>query len=508
MADLLKGRSKHVREENIRLLRSQGLSEEEAIKRAAAHEKEPDAEEMAETESDDALVAGDASGDDLGGVGDRQFVVVTRDFSGLGWAKKLQEEGETVTVATDFSVEDDPKSRKAMKQVGQGWVEVIDVKDLKRFHGADTYFIFAENAFVDEAKALLAAGQHVWPPNIELAEKMEHDRQYAVDIATKAGLQSPPTEEFNSLEEGIAFLDEHADTAYVFKPNDGKFNWMTFVPVRKKDADANRELYAYLSHMKEDPGSFILQKRIPIEDGLEVNCEVWLYEGEPFLANVGLEVKRKDTYDIGEMSGCAGDFCQFISLDSELVKQTVGKMLPFYKEQGYTGFADVNVIFTKDGTPYFLEVCNRFGYNSHPNMFLALAKDGFGNIIVDYLNGEVDSIAKRFRTDVGCSLTLFIDHPRPGLPVHIDDRYREQFYPFDGYEEDGQLLLTDYSNEIGIYLGHGKDIPAAWKAVSEQIAFDEAVSVPDMYYRWDLADDNYYNAPLLRMKELKKRGLL
>jgi hypothetical protein len=38
--------------------------------------------------------------------------------------------------------------------------------------------------------------------------------------------------------------------------------------------------------------------------------------------------------------------------------------------------------------------------------------------------------------------------------------------------------------------------------------FDEAVSVPDMYYRFDLDEDNYYNAPVLRMRALKTRGLL
>ena len=46
--------------------------------------------------------------------------------------------------------------------------------------------------------------------------------------------------------------------------SDGKFNYTTFVPVRKADKDANREAYTYMQHMAADLGSFILQERIPL----------------------------------------------------------------------------------------------------------------------------------------------------------------------------------------------------------------------------------------------------
>lgn len=442
----------------------------------------------------------------------RQFVIVTKDFTGLGWAKKLQEEGEAVTVATVFE-EDDADLLKKMKQVGEGWVVVLPLKRaIAVLSGPDTIWVFAENCFVDEAKQLIEDGQQVFPPGIELGEHMEHDRQYAVDIVKKAGLDVPETFEFSSREEGLSFLDAHADTAYVFKPDDGKFNYLTFVPIRKEDPDANRETYHYLAHMKEHPGTFILQQRIPLEEALEVCAEVWLYEGEPFMATVGLETKRKNTYDLGEMCGCSGDFAQHIPLDCKLITETVGKLLPFYKQQKYTGLADVNVIYTPDNVPHFLEVCNRFGYNFHVTCMLALLKDGqgFGQLIVDYLAGNVSDIESRFHDDIGGSLTIFLDHPRPGLPVHIDEKTRKQFYPFDGYKEDDDdtLLLTGYSDEVGIFVARGSTVEAAAHACADAVAFDEAVSVPDCYYRWDLWETNFYNAPVLRYNELKKRGLL
>lgn len=497
MAKLLPGSSDAVVQENIRALRAEGYSELEAIQRA---NKSDSPDENDETEPTDVEPEESDSQD-------RQFVIVTKDYSGLGWAKKLQEEGETVTLAGE-NPEEKPDAKKEYDQVAQDWIPRMDLSEaMHKLQTDSTYWIFAENSFTEEADKLRKQGQKVFGTSA-LSERLEHDRNYAVEIAEEAGLPSPPTHEFANKAEGVAFLESHPDKAYVFKPDDAKGgNHTTFVPIRKKDEDANRETYNYLAHMKQEPGPYILQERIPIEEGTEVNAEVWLFEGEPILAFMGLEVKRKDTYDLGEMAGCGGDVVTMIPLDCKLVTETIGKMLPFYQEQKYTGFADVNVIFTKDG-PKFLEVCNRFGYSAHVTLFLALAQDGFGSILADFIDGHVEGLADRFRAGFGASLTLFLDHPRAGLPVHVDDQYTEMFYPFDGYKEDDQLLLAGYSNEVGIYVAFGHTLEEAAKNCKEQLAFDEAVSFPDMYYRWDLDDTNYYNAPLTRYDALVKKGLL
>ena len=502
MADLIAGTSDSIIKENIRGLRAQGFSETEAISRANKY-----AADMGGGDSPDSDDSGSRSvEEDESESVDRQFVVVTKDFSGLGWAKKLMEEGETVTVA-HCCEETEAKDKKLYNMVGEGWLKTMPLSEaIGKLKTDSTYWLFAENAFPEEADKLRAAGQKVFGTSA-FQEKMEHDRNYAVQTAEECGLAVPPTQEFSTREEGLAFMDENPDKAYVFKPDDGKFNYLTFVPVRKKDEDANRETYTYLEHMKDDPGTYILQERISQEAGTEVCVEAWFYEGEPFLATLGLEVKRKQTYDLGEMAGCGGDFSQIIPLDCKLVTQTVGTMFDFYREQNYTGIADVNIIYTADG-PQFLEVCNRFGYNAHPNLFLGLALDGFGSILADWIDGNVEGMQDRFRKDIGCSLTFFLDHPREGLPLHIDPKWEEQFYPFDGYKEDGTYLLTGYSDEVGMFVDHGATVEAAAKAVYSKVIDGEAVSVPDMYYRTDLADTDYYNAPVLRYKKLKSMGLI
>ena len=501
------------RAEQIRQLRSRGISEVDAIRQTHTGTQSADNETVGAPPTDHTAEPGEpedadsaTSPDDVEGSpdrqSDRQFVIVTKDFSGLGWAKKLTEEGETVTLALD-NPEDDSKDAKLFDQVGHGWLKTMPLKQaMAELQSDSTYWVFAENCFIDAAEKLIKAGQRVFGTST-LSERMEHDRAYAVGVAEACGLGSPATESFATVDEGVAFLDEHGETAYVFKPDSSEFNHLTFVPGRVGDADANRELAAYLAHIADNPGPYILQERLPKADVLEVNVEVWLYEGQPLLAVLGLELKRKDTGDLGEMAGCAGDFMQLIPLDSPLVKQTVGLMLPFYKDEKYTGTADVNCLITPDGVPHFLEVCDRLGYNAHVTMLLGLLEDGqVGQLIADFTDGVVDGIAERFKKGVAGSLTLFLDHPRPGLPLHIDDRYTEQFYPFDGYKEDDTLLLTGYSNEIGILVQYGATIEAATAALYARMN-EEAVACPDSYWRTDVGE-----SPGKRMADLKRRKLL
>jgi phosphoribosylamine-glycine ligase len=256
--------------------------------------------------------------------------------------------------------------------------------------------------------------------------------------------------------------------------------------------------------MEEDPGTYILQERIR---GTEVDVEAWFYEGEPFLALVTLEDKRKDDGNLGEQAGCAADLVWIEPVDSPLVTETVGKMFDFYKKKKYTGFGDVNVILTEQG-PRFLEVCNRFAYNSHVTLFLGLAKDPVGDILCDFIDGRVMEMENHFLPGYGGSLTLFIDHPRVGLPVHVDRRYEEQWFPFDGYREDQDFLLAGYSPEVGIFVDRGKTPRAALLNVLGKLEDDEAVSFPDRYYRTDAADMDYDNAILSRYRDLESEGLL
>ena len=427
----------------------------------------------------------------------RMFVVVTEDMSGLGWVKKLLEEGEQAVLATKIS--EDERDPDQFNEVGKGWVPVITFEQaVKDFSDPMTYWIFDSNKLSEEADKLRTKGQKVFGTS-KLSAKMEFDRAYAVKVATDAGLSSPDTHEFSDIQKALDFLDQHDNQPYVFKPDAAEFNRLTYVPFREKGKDANRELYYYLQNLTDFSGTFILQER---KYGVEINVEAWFYEGEPFISFVGLENKRKHNRDLGEMAGCAGDVEFPVPLDSTLVQDTVGKMFPFYKKEKYTGFADVNVI-VGDTETFFLEVCDRFGYNAHPTLFLTLAIDGFGSIIADWMDGKVEGMKHRFRNGFGVSVSLYIEHKREGLPIHISPEALKRFYPFDGYKSKDQVLLTGYSEEVGIFTDFDYTIGGAEESIVHKLFYNEAISFPDMFFRTDLGGQDYANAPLKRYEAIR-----
>ena len=429
----------------------------------------------------------------------RQFVVYTEDFSGLGWYKLLQDAGEDVVMVPIMA--EDEKNPKEFKKVGEGWVKKVEPE--KAPTGKNVYHIFDSNKLADLADKLRAKREKVFGTS-KLSAKMEHDRDFTTNVAKEAGLDLPETKEFSKVEEGIKFLESHPDKAYVFKPDAAEFNYLTYVPFREKDEDANEDLRFYLEDVPFD-GTYILQQRVK---GVEVNVEAWLDEhSEPFFAFATLENKRKEEHDQGEMAGCAGDIVFTIPLDGELFKMTIAKMLPFYKKEHVSGFVDVNVIIG-DNEVWFLEVCNRFGYNSHPNLFLSLALDTFGSIIADFMDGKTKGMEKRFRKGYGSSVSVYIEHLQPGVLLHVSPDTEKQYYPFDGYLKKDKMRLAGYSNEVGIFVDFDYTIQGSAESAYHKLFFNEAVSFPNMFMRLDLGKRDYPGSPDRRHEALRRMGLI
>ena len=423
----------------------------------------------------------------------RKFVIVTEDFTGLGWAKKLQHEGNDVILA--YKLKDDDDMSKEAKMIGLGIVEVMELdevfKDRKSYK--DWYWIFDMNIYTDMAKTLndedfkVLGGQ-------EISEKLENDRDFAKDLMEKYGIKSPPTHEFTSIEDGLKFLEENSEKAYVFKPDEPKGIVCTYVPDCEKSAQANKELSVYLSSIG-DAGTYILQERIK---GVEANFEVWFHKGKPFFAMCDIECKKKLNQDLGGMVGCSQDINFAIPLECKAIKSTIGKLYEYYKDLKYTGFVDANVI-VYDNQNYYLETCNRFGYNSHPNIFLSISKVPTGELLASIIDGDIHDFYDKIRFGFGASATLYIDSPKQGLPIFIEDDMEDNFYMFDGYEEDGQLFMSGYSNEIGIVTAHGYTIK---EAAEEMIEKAKGIRFPMRGMRSDLDRNDYHSSPQSRFDAL------
>jgi phosphoribosylamine-glycine ligase len=418
-----------------------------------------------------------------------RFVVVTKWFTGLGFAIRLQDEGHDVELAVVGIEDQRMQSRYGL--VGEGLVPKRTLSDVMatRHQRRDAYFIWDENHSVAENECLRAEGFKVFGGG-RYADTMEHDRDACLDFVGRYGLQSPPSTAFANAASAIRFLEEHAGTAYVYKPDVGD-NHETYVPNAAPAEEANVELRTYLASLR-NASPFVLQER---KDGVEANVEVWFVRGEPRFAFMTLESKRRLTGDLGDFGGCAFDFTFVIPLESRAVAETVGRLYPAYREMGYTGFGDANVVVARDGV-WFFEKCERFGYNAHPNLFWTLARDPLGETLAALVDG---TFTANFAPGFGASCTMYMDHPVPGKAIAMPDEVRPCVYLIDACREDGRLLTAAYADSVLIVNAFGYTMPQAWETAVSRAA---QIHFPGRGYRLDGAGTDFPSSPVRRYEAL------
>jgi phosphoribosylamine-glycine ligase len=429
-----------------------------------------------------------------------RFVIATQDYAGLGFAVRLSEDGHDVILATQPPPDLDGDLREAYERVGSGMVKKSPLVDVLRHRERhrDTYFVWDFNHSVEENELLRKEGFKVLGGG-RFANTMEHDRERCVAFVSKYGLASPQSVVFEDAPAAIAFLEERPETAFVYKPDDGaKFE--TFLPESEDARDANEELRVHLSSC-DHRGRFILQER---KDGVEANVEVWFQNGEPVFAFMALEVKKKHVLDLGPLTGCAFDYVFTIPLDCRAVSESVGKLFPAYREMRYTGFADANFIAAKDGV-WFFEKCERFGYNSHPNLLWTLSRKPVGDVFSELVDGtfELD-----FAEGFGASLTMSTkENATGGKALQFPEKIARDLYFFDAFMKDDRLLTAgfDAAGDVLIVTSYGFTMPTAWEQLLKRAA---EVRFPYRHYRPDGDQTNYPSSPIRRYEALKAMGFI
>jgi len=232
--------------------------------------------------------------------------------------------------------------------------------------------------------------------------------------------------------------------------------------------------------------------------------EVWFQKGEPIFAFMDLECKRRHVQDLGELTGCALDYVFTIPLESRAVAASIGKMMPAYREMNYTGFADANYIAAKDGV-WFLEKCERFGYNAHPNLFWNLAQSGVGETIAALVEGRFEP---NFAEGFGASVTMSTKETSPpGKSIQFPPKLEGDLYFYDVRRQDDLYLTagSDRNGDILLVTGYGFTMPTAWEAVMKKAS---EVRFPYRYYRPDGDQTNFPSSPIRRYEALKGMGYI
>jgi phosphoribosylamine-glycine ligase len=424
-----------------------------------------------------------------------QFVIATQHYAGLGFALRLLDEGHDVVLAPVGTT--DRRTCASYELIGGGLVAKRRLSEVfaDRAEYRDAIWVWDENHSVDENEQLRAEGFRVFGGG-KYADTMEHDRAACLDFVAKYGLLPPPSEAFAKPDDALRFLEANPNKSYVCKPDRGE-TYETFLPQSDRTEEANLELRGHLEAMKSD-SPFVLQER---KDGIEANLEVWVVKGEPRFAFATLEAKRKLNGDLGDFAACAFDFAFVVRLESEIVKQTVGRLFPAYREMRYTGFADANFIAARDGV-WFLEKCERFGYNAHPNLFWTLNRDSLAKVFVTMIDGTFEP---NFAPGFGASISMYQDHKVPGSVIQYPDTVAKDVYVYDVQRVNGQLLTCGYYDDVLLATGYGYTIATAWE---KAIEVAKAVKFPGRSYRTDGAAVDYPSSPLRRYEALQAMGWL
>ncbi len=430
-----------------------------------------------------------------------KFVLATQDYVGLGFAVRLAEEGHEVLLAchpTDADLGEE--RRAAYERVGQGLVDKVMLTDLlaRREELRDHYWIWDFNHSVEENETLRAEGFKVFGGGRH-ADTMEHDRAKCLEFVERYGLRAPPSHRFTSPPDAIEFLKAHPDTAYVYKPDEGE-SYETFLAEAEDAIEANIELRAHLQASSHD-GAFILQER---KEGIETNAEIWFQAGEPVFAFMAIECKKKCALDLGHFVGCAFNYVFVVPLECRAVQEVMGRLLPAYREMKYTGFADANFIAAKDGT-WFLEKCERFGYNSHPNLFWTLSRRGMGEVIASLVDGR---FTPDFAEGFGASVLMSTKEGLPGgQAIQFPEKLSSDLFFWDVYKRDGMYLTAGYDRDGYVLLvnAHGFTMQTAWEAVLDKA---RQVRFPHRHYRADGDLTNYPTSPIRRYEALKAMGYI
>lgn len=337
-----------------------------------------------------------------------------------------------------------------------------------------------------------------------LADKLEMDRAYGVNVAKQYGIKVPPTVEFKNVDDAIAHIKK-TKKPLAIKVDNNKSEASSYV------AKSQEDMLDYISHQKEEGlingDTFILQEVI---HGSEVSTECWFANGTPcFPSNSTWETKKLLAGELGVRTGCeTSAVCHYEGHHSRLSERTVLKIAPLLKYARYTGPMDVNTIVSEeDHEPYFLEFTPRLGYSA-----IYAYSAMLGMTLSSYFEHMVyQSFTIPFKARWTTSLKVHI----PPYPFSFEDdkisrkvydvtegirvnaKNNKDFIPIDvQVKKKDQMVCAGTMGIIGECLGRGSSLMEAWKG-SKQVF--EAVEVPNKGGRFtDGIDDAWKRILKLR----------
>lgn len=322
-------------------------------------------------------------------------------------------------------------------------------------------------------------------------DRLENDRSFGQEEMKKHGVKILDYKEFYYFDDAINYVKKNP-AKYVIKPSGEAQNIkrLLFVGQEEDGSDVVRILTAYRNTWSEQVKIFQLQKKV--NSGVEVAVGAF-FNGHDFIypINVNFEHKKLFPGELGVATGEMGT-SMFWSEPNRIFNETLKKMEPTLRKEGYVGYIDVNCIVNGNGI-YPLEFTSRFGYPT-----ISIQNDGMINPIGDFFyelaKGENVTLKTKKGFQLGARIVVppfpykdkktFITFSKnaaivfkkpPTEGVHIEDVKLEH----------GEWLITGGSGVALIVTGLGQTMKQAQQQLYERI---KNIMIPNMYYRTDIGN--------------------
>lgn len=333
----------------------------------------------------------------------------------------------------------------------------------------------------------------------EYTDMLEDDRSFGQEELKKADVNIIPFADFESFDEAIDYVKKNP-ARYVIKPSGEAQNIkrLLFVGEEEDGVDVIQVLEAYKKSWSNEIKVFQLQKRVT---GVEVAVGAF-FNGREYIfpVNINFEHKKLFSGNIGPSTGEMGT-TMYWSGPNQIFNETLKKIEPALKREGYVGYIDLNCIVNANGI-YPLEFTARFGYPT-----ISIQQEGIlmpiGEFLYELASGEL----KEFKYKKGFQIGVRIVVP----PYPFNDPQT-----FETYSKDSVILFKK-PNLDGVHIGDAKIIDGEWllagnsgvalivvgtaqtmrQAQAQVYNRISNIMIPNMYYRNDIGDRWYEDSDKL-----------
>jgi phosphoribosylamine--glycine ligase len=409
----------------------------------------------------------------------RRFLFLSLDglITDIAW--QISKEGHEVKYFIENSDE---------AQIGDGFISKVTNWE-SEVEWADVIVFDDVLGQGEKASELRAAGKHVIGGSA-YTDRLEDDRTFGQEELRKHDINVLPFHDFTNFDEAIAFVRSNPGR-HVIKPSGEAQNIKRLLFVGQEDdgRDVIDVLTSYRNLYSDKVKQFQLQKRVT---GVEIAVGAF-FNGERFLSpiNVNFEHKKLFPGDLGPPTGEMGTL-MYWSKPNRIFNQTLKKLEPTLRREGYTGYLDLNCIVNGNGI-YPLEFTARFGYPT-----ISIQQEGLITPIGEFLWRIASGSDEDFKTKAGFQIGVRIvvppfpfDDPKT-FEVNSKDRaivfrkpVKDGIHIEDVRLENDEWMITGTSGVVLVAVGTGNSVRQAQTQVYNRI---KNILIPNMYYRTDIGN--------------------